>query len=66
MKNEYDFSSAEQGKFYNSKAKMHLPIYLEPDIEAFFRTIAEKKNKNTESIINEFLRRDIENVRTAS
>ena len=66
MKNEYDFSNAEQGKFFNKNAKIHLPIYLEPDVEAFFRNIAEKKNKDTESIINEFLRRDIENVLTAS
>lgn len=66
MKQEYDFSNAERGKFYNPSAKMHLPIYLKPDIESFFRSIADKKKKDAASLINELLRRDMENIRTAS
>lgn len=66
MKQEYDFSNAERGKFFKSSAKMHLPIYLEADIETFFRSIADKKNKDAVSLINELLRRDMENIRTAS
>ena len=66
MKQEYDFSNAERGKFFKPSVKMHLPIYLEPDIENFFRSIADKKNKDAVSLINELLRRDMENIRTAS
>jgi len=66
MKNEYDFSNAERGKFFNPSASMHLPIYLEPDIDNFFRSIAEKKNTDAVTLINELLRRDMENIRTAS
>ena len=66
MKQEYDFSNAERGKFFKPSAKMHLPFYLEPDIENFFRSIADKKNKDAVSLINELLRRDMENIRTAS
>jgi hypothetical protein len=29
MKSEYDFSKAEQGKFYDADAAFHYPIYLE-------------------------------------
>ena len=64
MKKEYDFSKGERGKFYNPKAKMNLPIYLATDIEAFIRKQAEKKNKDAEEIVNELLRRDIENIQS--
>lgn len=64
MKKEYDFSKGERGKFYNPNAKINLPIYLAPDIEAFIRKQAEKKNKDAEEIVNELLRRDIENIQS--
>jgi len=62
MKKEYDFSKGERGKFFNPQAKLNIPIYLEPDIEEFIRKQAEKKNKDAESLVNELLRRDIENI----
>ena len=45
MKKEYDFSNAERGKFFIQKATMHLPIYLEPDIEAFKKKLQKKRIK---------------------
>jgi hypothetical protein len=32
MKEEYDFSNAEQGKFYVPVEDIHTPIYLDKDI----------------------------------
>ena len=64
MKKEYDFSKGERGKFFNPQAKINLPIYLEPDIDAFIRAQAVKKNKDAESLVNELLRRDIENIQS--
>lgn len=64
MKKEYNLSKGERGKFFNPQAKLNLPIYLEPDIEAFIRKQAEKKNKDAESLVNELLRRDIENIQS--
>ena len=64
MKKEYDFSKGERGKFFNPQAKINLPIYLEPDIEAFIREKADKKKKDAESLVNELLRRDIENIQS--
>lgn len=66
MKKEYDFSNGVRGKFFNAKAKIHLPIYLEPDIEEFIRTKAEQNNQNTESLVNQLLRKDIENLQILS
>ena len=64
MQKEYDFSEGERGKFFNKHAKINLPIYLEPDIESFIRQQAEKKNIDAESLVNELLRRDIENIQS--
>jgi hypothetical protein len=35
MKEEYDFSNAEQGKFYVPAEDIQLPIYLDKDILDF-------------------------------
>ncbi len=32
MKDEYDFSNAEQGKFYVPIEEIQMPIYLDQDI----------------------------------
>ena len=29
MKDEYDFSNAERGKFYQPGAQLNIPVYLE-------------------------------------
>ena len=62
MKKEYDFSKGVRGKFFNKNAKINLPIYLEPDVEKFIRKLDHKKNKDTESVVNELLRNSIEEL----
>jgi len=32
MKDEYDFSKAERGKFFREGARLVPPVYLEPDV----------------------------------
>ena len=59
MKAEYDFSQAEQGKFYNPDATFHYPIYLEPDVENFIKKIAQEKNIDVQILVNEWLRNNI-------
>ncbi|MBE9248485.1 hypothetical protein IQ226_04620 [Dolichospermum sp. LEGE 00240] len=59
MKAEYDFSQAEQGKFYNADATFHYPIYLEPDVDNFLKKIAQKKNIDVQTLVNEWLRNNI-------
>ena len=62
MKKEYDFSKGVRGKFFNKNAKMNLPIYLEPDVEAFIRKYADEKKQDTESLVNELLRNSMEEL----
>ncbi len=62
MKKEYDFTEAQQGKFYRPLEELDIPIYLDDEIKSFFM----KKMKNSEkdfslnSIINSLLKQDIE------
>ena len=37
MKQEYDFSGGERGKFYHAEAELALPVYLDPDVAVFVR-----------------------------
>lgn len=61
MKKEYDFSNAEQGKFYVPMDEIRLPIYLDKDIEMFLAQKVQKDNKSSlQTIVNELLRKDIE------
>ena len=43
MKDEYDFSNAEQGKFYRPIAELDIPIYLDKEIKDFFIKNMNKK-----------------------
>jgi hypothetical protein len=36
MKKQYDFSKAEQGKFYRPVEELEIPIYLEKEVKNFF------------------------------
>jgi hypothetical protein len=64
MKKEYDFSKGERGKFYHPPVELNLPIYLEPDVAAFVRKHAKKKKVDPQKIINQWLRNNIETVRS--
>jgi hypothetical protein len=62
MKDEYDFTEAEQGRFYRPVEALDIPIYLDQDVKAF---MLEKLNGKPDSIslnqlINSLLKKDIE------
>jgi len=65
MKKEYDFSKGERGKFYHSNVQLNIPIYLEPEVAEFIRTLAEKKGLEVEKIVNDWLKKDIDLVQSA-
>ncbi len=56
MKTKYNFSEAEQGKFYHPDAVFSFPIHLDPDVEAFITRLAEQKNMEVDELVNEWLR----------
>ncbi len=56
MKHEYDFTDAEQGKFYGKDATFNLPIYLDDDTRALAEEIAERKHSDVTTVVNELIR----------
>jgi hypothetical protein len=66
MKKEYDFSKGERGKFYHPDAELYLPIYLEPDMMEALRKLSKKKGIDISTIVNEWIKKDISIVETAT
>ncbi|MBU4486452.1 MAG: hypothetical protein KKD38_05940 [Candidatus Delongbacteria bacterium] len=62
MKKEYDFTKAEQGKFFRPIDKLDIPIYLDKEIIEYFLKSRKKKDKDfsLSEIINALLKKDIE------
>lgn len=62
MKDEYDFSGAEQGKFYRPLEELDIPIYLNKEVKAFFLEKIKAKGLqfSLNQTINLLLKKDIE------
>jgi len=59
MKEEYDFSKGERGKFYRPDAKLDLPVYLDSDVRDYLEDKAKSKGVEINEIVNDLLRKDI-------
>jgi len=59
MKNEYDFSKGERGRFFKQNVKLNLPIYLDQDVETWFIEKARSKGVEVQELVNQLLRKDI-------
>ncbi len=59
MREEYDFSKGERGKFYSPNAMFSFPVYLEPDVNDFMNKLADEKDVNVQELVNEWLRVNI-------
>ena len=64
MKEEYDFSKGERGKFYTPDLELKIPVYLQKDISDFLQRLASEKGTDVETIVNDWLRRNISLVET--
>lgn len=65
MKPEYDFSKGERGKFYKPNALLHVPIYLDADVDGFINEVAKKTGRDAEQLVNEWLRNSIDIIQSA-
>ncbi len=60
MKQRYDFSKGERGKFYKPDAVFKLPVYLDEDVQAYLAKKAEAKGVELSDLVNDLLKKDIE------
>lgn len=59
MKQEYDFSKGERGKFFRENARLNLPIYLDEEVQSYLQERARSKGVEVARLVNEMLRQDI-------
>ncbi len=60
MREQYDFSHAERGKFYHPDAVFSFPVYLEPDVDDFMSRLADEKGLDIQRLVNDWLRVNIQ------
>jgi hypothetical protein len=62
MKDEYDFSKAERGKFFRRDAQLIPPVHLDPEVLSYLAARAEARGTSLNDPINELLKKDIERL----
>ncbi len=65
MKDEYDFSKAERGKFYRRDAILVPPVHLDPEVLAFLTARAKARGISLTELVNALLKKDIERIEAA-
>lgn len=62
MRETYDFSGAEQGKFYRPIEELDIPIYLDQEVKQFFLQKMREQEQpiSLSEIVNALLKKDIE------
>jgi hypothetical protein len=65
MKDEYDFSNAERGKFFREGARLVPPVHLDPEVLEYLIERAAARGISLSSLVNTLLRKDIELIDAA-
>ena len=66
IKDEYDFSKAERGKFYRPNLRLIPPVRLEPEVLDFLATCAKQRGTTVNQLFNQLLKKDIELIQAAA
>ena len=65
MKDEYDFTGAERGKFHVKDAVLVPPVHLEAEVLAYLSARAEARGASLSELVNDLLRADIAVIKAA-
>lgn len=65
MPAEIDFSKGMRGKFYRPDARLHLPVYLDDQVQNRLTALADAKGVDLSALVNDLLRKDIELIEMA-
>ena len=65
MRDEYDFSKGQRGKFHEPSAELHLPVYLDTEVQESLAAIALAKGIDISVLANALLKKDIELIQLA-
>ncbi len=65
MRDEYDFSKGERGKFHRPGALLAPPVHLDPAVLAFLTARAQARGITLSELVNALLKKDIELIEAA-
>ena len=65
MKDEYDFSKGERGRFFRPDAVLTPPVHLDPEVLAFLTARAAARGISLNDLVNDLLKKDIELIEAA-
>ena len=65
MKDEYDFSKAERGRFYRQDAVLAPPVRLRPEVLAFLTARAQGAESRSTHLSMNSLKKDLELIEAA-
>ena len=65
MKDSYDFSKGQRGKFYRPEAVFPLPEYLDEKVQSYLTAKADAKGVDLAELVNDMLKKDIEIIEMA-
>ena len=65
MKDEYDFTGAERGRFFRKDAELIPPVHLDADILTYLTDRARARGGSLSELVNQLLRKDIELIEAA-
>jgi len=60
MPAEIDFSKGTRGKFHKPGMRLHLPVYLDDQVQEALAKLAQAKGVELSALVNDLLRKDIE------
>lgn len=65
MKDNYDFSKGERGKFFRKEATLVPPVHLDPEILSYLSARADAQGASLSALVNRMLKKDIELIELA-
>jgi len=65
MKDEYDFSTAERGRFFRKGARLVPPVHLEPEVLDHLSKLAAERGIPLNELVNTLLKKDLEQIDAA-
>lgn len=65
MRDEYDFSKAERGRFYRPDAALRPPVHLDDEVLNFLAARAKARGVTLSELVNTLLKKDIELIEAA-
>lgn len=66
MKDEYDFTNAQRGKFHKPDLRLIPPVRLDPDVLEFLAAHAQARGTTVNQLVNQLLKQDMEQIKTAA